>query len=494
VAYSFRLYRNYDGVGGQFGDTSVNSTSTDQGQLSVYGALRSSDGALTVVAINKTTGAIQTSLALANFNSSGSAAVYTYSNANLMQIVAGTPVSVASNAVSYNFPAYSATVFVFTPASSSPAATKASLTASAAQITLGQAVTFTATIAPVSGSGVPTGSVKFDDGATQIGTGTLNSSGAATFSTSSLGVGSHSVTAVYSGDTNFSASTSAAVAVTVAAPAKIATSTSLSASVMQLTSGQNVMFTAGVAPQSGSGTPTGSVAFLDGSSQIGMGTLSGGSASFSSSTLSVGSHAISAAYTGDSNYVASSSTAINVTVTAPATADYSLTMSNSALTVAKGTSGTLTITLTPKNGFKQAVGLACSGLPVGATCSFNPPSVNPVAGAVSTTLTVEAASSGGTETPSRGSFPGVGNMAVYIWTMGLAGIFGLARKRPAVVSARFRRGLLASAMIVGLLVTASCAGLVQKSAAQPASYMITVTASAANAPTHTQQFTLTVMP
>jgi glycosyl hydrolase family 44/Big-like domain-containing protein len=494
VAYSFRLYRNYDGAGGQFGDTSVNSTSSDQGQLSVYGALRSSDGALTVVAINKTTSAIQTTLALANFNSSGSAAVYTYSNANLMQIVAGTPVSVASNAVSYNFPAYSATVFVFTPASSSTAATKASLIASSAQITFGQSVTFTATIAPVSGSGVPTGSVTFNDGATQIGTGTLNSSGAAAFNTSSLGVGSHSVTAVYSGDTNFSGSTSAAVVVTVAAPAKVATNTSLSASATQLTSGQNVTFTSGVAPQSGSGTPTGSVAFLDGSSQIGTGTLNAGSASFSSASLSVGNHSISAAYSGDANYVASSSAALSVSVAAPPAADYSLAMSSSSLSVTKGASGTLTITLTPKNGFKQVVGFACSGLPAGANCSFNPPSVNPVAGAVSTTLTVEAGSASGNEIPFRGSFPGTGNMAICMWTMGLAGIFGVTRKRPVFVSARIRRGLFAAAMIVGLLVTASCAGVVQKSVTEPASYMITVTASAANGPTHTQQFTLTVMP
>jgi large repetitive protein len=254
------------------------------------------------------------------------------------------------------------------------------------------------------------------------------------------------------------------------------------------------MFTAGVAPQSGSGTPTGSVAFLDGSSQIGMGTLNAGSASFSSSSLSVGNHSISAAYSGDSNYVASSSAAINVTVTAQAAADYSLTMSNSTLAVAKGTSGTLTITLTPKNGFKQAVGLACSGLPAGATCSFNPPNVNPVGGAVSTTLTVEAASASGTEIPSRGSLPGPRNMALYILAVALVGIVGMAGKRSALGNMRFRRVALATATFAGLLITASCAGVVQKSAAQPASYMITVTASAANAPTHTQQFTLTVMP
>jgi hypothetical protein len=60
------------------------------------------------------------------------------------------------------------------------------------------------------------------------------------------------------------------------------------------------------------------------------------------------------------------------------------------------------------------------------------------------------------------------------------------------VTARIRRGLLATAMIVGLLVTVSCAGYIHQNTVQPTSYMVTVTASAANGPTHTQQFTLTV--
>jgi hypothetical protein len=120
VAYSFRLYRNYDGAGGQFGNTAVNSTSTNQGSLSVYGAVRSGDGALTVIAINKTTSAISTSLKLSHFTPAATAAVYTYSNANLAQIVAGTPVAVTANTVSYNFPGYSATVFVF-PSVAAPA-------------------------------------------------------------------------------------------------------------------------------------------------------------------------------------------------------------------------------------------------------------------------------------------------------------------------------------------------------------------------------------
>ena len=70
-------------------------------------------------------------------------------------------------------------------------------------------MTFTATIAPVSpGSGMPTGKVTFDDGSTVLGTVTLTN-GTASFTTSSLAVGTHSIKAVYAGDANFKTSTSA---------------------------------------------------------------------------------------------------------------------------------------------------------------------------------------------------------------------------------------------------------------------------------------------
>src|SRR5208282_6069863 len=237
VAYSFRIYRNYDGAGGQFGDMSVNSTSTDQSQLSVYGALRSSDGALTVVAINKTTGAIQTSLTLANFNPTATAAVYTYSNANLAQIVAGTPVAVPSNTLSYFFPAYSVTVFVFTPATTALVSTTTTVAASNTQPIAGQSVTFTASVAPTSGRGTPTGTVSFSDGANLIGTAALNSR-TASYTTSSLANGSHSITAAYSGDSNFAPSTSSLMMIVVSPPAKSATTTSITPSSTQLTSGE----------------------------------------------------------------------------------------------------------------------------------------------------------------------------------------------------------------------------------------------------------------
>ena len=496
VAYSFRLYRNYDGAGGQFGDSSVTSTSTDQSQLSVYGAMRSNDGALTVIAINKTTSAIQTSLSLSNFNSTGTAKVYTYSNANMTQIVAGAAVPVVSNTVSYNFAPYSATVFVFTAASTSPAATTTSLTSSSANITLGQSVTFTATVTPASGTGTPTGTVTFKDGGTQIGTGTLNTSGSATFSTSGLAAGSHSITAVYSGDSNFSSSTSAAVSVTVSAPVKTATTTSLVASATQLTTGQSVTFTASIAPQSGSVTPTGSAAFLDGQTQIGTSPLSAGSSTFTSTSLSAGTHSITATYSGDATYAGSTSAPVSITVGTAPTPDYSLSISNSSLTVAQGFSGSLTITATPKNGFKQMLALACSGLPAGASCSFNPQSVNPASGPVSTIVTVQAPSAAQSVILLNEPFAGSRNAALCILAMLLVGIAGASgNKRSVRGNVRLIQAMLASAIFTTLLVSAGCAGLASsKNPAQPAPYVVTVTASAANAPTHTQQFTFYVKP
>lgn len=78
--------------------------------------------------------------------------------------------------------------------------------------TVGQSVTFTATVTAVApGAGTPAGTVTFLDGVTTLGTGTLNGSGVATFTTSALTLGSHSITASYSGNGSFSASTSSVI-------------------------------------------------------------------------------------------------------------------------------------------------------------------------------------------------------------------------------------------------------------------------------------------
>jgi hypothetical protein len=96
------------------------------------------------------------------------------------------------------------------------AATSVALTASAASTTSGQWLTFTALVSvDAPGVGLPTGTVTFSDFGTFLGTGTIGAGGTTTFSTASLAIGSHLITASYNGDENFKNSRSSSVAVKV---------------------------------------------------------------------------------------------------------------------------------------------------------------------------------------------------------------------------------------------------------------------------------------
>ena len=282
-----------------------------------------------------------------------------------------------------------------------PASTT-TLTVSPNPAVAGQTVTFTAQVTASSGSTVPTGTVNFMNGSTQLGTGTLDSSGHATFTTSSLAAGSYPVTAVYSGDTNFATSTSSSVTLLVNAQAvAVSTSTTLATSSATANAGQNVTFTATVSGPSGStSAPTGTVTFLDGTTSLGTGTLNGsGVATYSTSTLSVGTHSITARYPGDTSFAASVSSAITETINAAPS--FTLAAATGTLSVMPGQSGTDTLTVTPVSGFNQAVSFACSGLPSGATCSFSPATVTPNGSAASTTTMTIAT----TAATSRNSMP-----------------------------------------------------------------------------------------
>jgi hypothetical protein len=77
----------------------------------------------------------------------------------------------------------------------------------------GTTVVFTATVTAVApGAGIPSGTVQFRvDGVNVGAAATLNSSGQAAYATTTLSVGTHTITAVFSGDANFNASTSAGI-------------------------------------------------------------------------------------------------------------------------------------------------------------------------------------------------------------------------------------------------------------------------------------------
>lgn len=152
-------------------------------------------------------------------------------------------------------------------------------------------------------AGVPTGTVQFLQAGTPIGSAPVLQTG--TYATATLPAATQtgSISAVYSGDSNFTGST--------ADPATVAarTQVSISSDRNPAPAGQPVTFTVHVT--AGSGTPGGSVQFSDGGATLGTAILVSGRATLSS-TLDAGQHTIFASYSGDSTYPAGSATLLQV--------------------------------------------------------------------------------------------------------------------------------------------------------------------------------------
>jgi Bacterial Ig-like domain (group 3)/Beta-propeller repeat len=192
------------------------------------------------------------------------------------------------------------------------ASTTLMLTSSLNPSGLDSPVTFTATITPQYG-GQATGTVTFKSGSATLGSSGV-SGNAASLTTSGLAIGTHSVTAVYSGDSNFTGSTSNVVSQVVT---KASTTTSLASSVNPSVQGKSVTFTAAVS--SLAGTPTGKIEFLNGTEVLATVKLTSGSAKYTTTKLLPGSNSITAVYEGDANNNGSTSSPVNQFVLAATT-------------------------------------------------------------------------------------------------------------------------------------------------------------------------------
>jgi hypothetical protein len=111
-SFAFRMYRNYDGQGGVFGNQRLTATSSDQGVLSVYAAKRSTDGAVTIMIVNKSGQSLTSSLLLSGLSSGATAEVYRYSETNLQSILRQPDSSVQNNTLTLSYPANSITLLV----------------------------------------------------------------------------------------------------------------------------------------------------------------------------------------------------------------------------------------------------------------------------------------------------------------------------------------------------------------------------------------------
>lgn len=275
--------------------------------------------------------------------------------------------------------------------------TTTTLTLPSGAVTAGQTANLKAVVAGATGStGKPTGTVTFLSGSSTLGTGTLDATGTAIFTTAALNATTYSLTASYAGDTAFASSVSAAqnlvvntltpaVALTAPATAIVGASVTLATTV------------------TGTGaTPTGIVTFKDGTTTIGTATLANGAASISTTTLALGTHSITVAYVGDSNYASATSSASTVTITVAASISFAATPTS--LTITHGATGSVVITATPVGGYTGTVSFACGTLPTAASCIFAPASLTFTGSNTLQTSTLSISTTSTTAAMQRPSF------------------------------------------------------------------------------------------
>jgi hypothetical protein len=298
---------------------------------------------------------------------------------------------------------YVASVSPAVPVTVGKGATVTSLTATPAVLTPGTAEVLTATISPinpVTGTTYTiTGSVAFYDGTTLLGSALL-ALNSATLSNVTLATGiSHVITAVYSGDVNWAASTSNPVDLTAAL---FADTVVLTVSPSSANPGQVVTLIATVTPAIAPAStteqnPTGNVIFYVGTKVIGTVALSASlnntsTAMLLNATLPAGQDVLTAVYVGDLFYATGTSNSITINVL-----DFSIapsgTNSPTNLSIVKGTAGTASFVVTGLGGFNGQISVVCA-VPTqdDMTCSPSPQQFVPTG---TVTFTVQTYLTGG---------------------------------------------------------------------------------------------------
>ncbi len=343
----------------------------------------------------------------------------------------------------------------------------------------GQPVTVMATVTSAKSGDVPTGLVTLFDGTAVVGSGALDTTGklALTFTPTEAAGATVALEAVYAGDVINNKSTPAATTVPLLSAA-VVTTTTLASSATTANLGASVTFTATVAPASSSyGSPSGTVTFLDGTTTLGTGTLSGGVATYATSSLAAGTHTITATYGAGGLFGGSTSAALTETVTAPG---FTATASPMSLTVARGASGTVNLTVTSTGGYTGTVTPTCGTLPTHFSCSFAPSPSTTTGGTQGYILTIAtnaAATAAAADFMAR-----PGTRVQRVWTAGLLmlGVMGFGLRRRRAGSFRLLSVGLGALVCAGMLGLAGC-GSGSSSNAAAGSYTVPVVFTAAAA-------------
>jgi hypothetical protein len=261
--------------------------------------------------------------------------------------------------------------------------------------------------------------------------------------------------------------------------AQAPTLTALSASTSSPVQGLPVTLTI-YASSTTSGIPTGNVTLLDGTTALSPIPLASGGAAFTTSTLAVGTHTLTATYSGDANFLPSTSAVANVVV--GAASDFSMAAAGATTQmVPAGSAATFTFSVaTTGAALSSPILLAVQGVPVGATASLSPSSLPPGGAVASFTLTIQTPLAGLYQPPRPSAlrspnFPGPTMLAVLLLPA-IGCTWRLSRKGRG----RFRVMLIAVAATSSLLLANGCGDRVNTAPedVNATSYTLTVTGTA----------------
>jgi len=277
-------------------------------------------------------------------------------------------------------------------AGSTLATSATTLTLSSASVAPGDTFTFTASVS--SGSAQPTGTVTFISDGQAISSQLPISGGTVIASSKSLtiGLGSHIITAIYSGDANYQASVSTPVPFSISATNSPSTVT-VGLSDANAAQGTSVTVVATIAPASP--TPGGTAQLILDGNLYGQPIMVSGaiiSLPLLTNTLQSGPHLIQVTYSGDSTHMATTSVVATLNVL-DSVGSFTLLPSTTSTSTSQGkNSNAITLTVNPTGGFNSAVRFGCTGgLPSGAVCVFAPATVASAGpGPVTTVLTISS--------------------------------------------------------------------------------------------------------
>ena len=136
-----------------------------------------------------------------------------------------------------------------------------------------------------------------------------------------------------------------------------------------------------------SGTPTGTVTFTVGGVAVGTAPVTDGAATFTLPAMKT-AHSFDARYMGDANFLPS--TSATVTPDSTSSPDFTVAANPTSVTIARGGSAPVSLTVTPTGTFMGTVSFSCSSVP-SITCTFNPATVSTANGAASTSASINVA-------------------------------------------------------------------------------------------------------